>query len=549
MGAALRVEVDAILVDPLFTRAPIQSKLLLFLCEQAIEGDKNLTQYAIAVDGLGKPENYDLQNDSYPRVQVSRLRSNLANYYSRNEPVAEHCAYIRQGDYRLRLGSRKMAYPDSLQSKGAKPESIEPSQAESGTPSQPVPAQLAAVETRKKPFFANRHFLAFGAGAISLAALGVLVGAQTQRAKALAPPSIELKLTGTGEFSDASGSNDLLTRVARVSRNQLNQSFVSNLAAPQSDSSGDEDYIVTVDLGQGVSRPDAQVTLRASDDTLLYSETVAYRDDDSVFLTDISASLVFLIAPNGVIAKNELAQVSEEPQSPYQCFISIENSRTRGIETANLLDFCIDKFPKDRFASFWYARKAYMMYQSEILGGKEVTRSADAWKYVTRALAIDEHNAFANFVATKVTVAEGACDSARGYIAKAKERGTSYPTLLSAAETEASGCPTDDAEQTTEHKQLNALIARNPAPDGLLHTNMMLAALAIERRDLAVEVADRLIISEPDSTLERTSTLLRRSIQEPGFYRKNEEEIRDLVALFVWNKGAKDKIHRQLRQT
>ena len=111
---ALRLEVDRILAYPLFERAPIQTRLLKFLRDHAIAGDHGLTQYTVAVDGLGRPEDFDLSSDSYPRVQVSRLRSNLASYYARNEPVEGGCVYIKPGDYRLRLGSRKHAYPDTV---------------------------------------------------------------------------------------------------------------------------------------------------------------------------------------------------------------------------------------------------------------------------------------------------------------------------------------------------------------------------------------------------------------------------------------------------
>ncbi|MDN3645004.1 hypothetical protein QWY75_02150 [Pontixanthobacter aestiaquae] len=550
LAVALRTEVDSILLDPLFVRAPIQSKLLVYLCKQAVEGDHDLTQYAIAVDGLGKPDDYDLHNDSYPRVQVSRLRANLASYYSRNEPVGDHCVYIRQGDYRLRMGSRKNAYPDTLRSQRAVPEiadSIE----------QPVLPKTSYNDSGQKKaisdrttFFANRHFLVFGAGAIMLAAVAAVFGTQFQSADAMAPPSIELEVTGAEDFNETIGSTSLGDSVKRVARQQLNQSFVSNLISRQNSEEAQRDYLVSIDLGPGISTPNAEITLRTNTDSVLYSEVVPYTGDADAFLRELSANLVHLTAPNGVIASSEISQVSGKPRTPYHCFISIEANRARGPEMVKMLDSCIKRFPDDRFAAFWYARKAYGAYQKDIAAGLPVTRAANGWQFVTKALEIDQYNAFANFVAAKVSAAEGSCDESRIFIERAKERGTSYPTLIAAAESEASGCQAvNSADIDDEHSQIEVLIEQNPAPDALLHNYMMYSALSIKRPDLAKLVAGRLVIENPEGAVERASDLMRKSIEDPDYFRKNKESVRSAVSLFVWNARALDTIFSELEKT
>lgn len=99
----LRREVEAILEDLIFERSPMQTRLLRFLVEATVRGGPPPGQYEIAVDGLGRDPDFDLANDSYPRVHVSRLRSNLENYYARNRPVNGARVVIKPGRYTLDL--------------------------------------------------------------------------------------------------------------------------------------------------------------------------------------------------------------------------------------------------------------------------------------------------------------------------------------------------------------------------------------------------------------------------------------------------------------
>lgn len=60
------------------------SKLLRFLVDHKLQGErKPLTAYAIAVDALDRDDGFDTQIDSYPRVQIGRLRRLLDHFYLR----------------------------------------------------------------------------------------------------------------------------------------------------------------------------------------------------------------------------------------------------------------------------------------------------------------------------------------------------------------------------------------------------------------------------------------------------------------------------------
>jgi hypothetical protein len=61
-----------------FAKAPALRRLLLYLWEHR---DEELSEYAIAIDALGKREDFDPKLDASVRVHISRLRARLKDYF------------------------------------------------------------------------------------------------------------------------------------------------------------------------------------------------------------------------------------------------------------------------------------------------------------------------------------------------------------------------------------------------------------------------------------------------------------------------------------
>lgn len=103
-GASLRGELQEVLRDARFVRSPVLSKLLAFLVDATLRGDgKALKSYAVAVEGLGRSADFDSNNDTYPRVQVARLRRALEAYYSSTGSGRPFKLEIRSGSYEVWL--------------------------------------------------------------------------------------------------------------------------------------------------------------------------------------------------------------------------------------------------------------------------------------------------------------------------------------------------------------------------------------------------------------------------------------------------------------
>lgn len=75
-------ELASVLESAIFLRAPAVSRILSYVCKTSLDGEPgSLKEYNIAVDALGRDPDFDPNGDSIVRVEVSRLRKRLRQYY------------------------------------------------------------------------------------------------------------------------------------------------------------------------------------------------------------------------------------------------------------------------------------------------------------------------------------------------------------------------------------------------------------------------------------------------------------------------------------
>src|ERR1700686_2101332 len=75
-------QVERILRSEELRTSDVLRQILRILLEKSISGEADqLKEYTVATEGLGKSVNYAPQHNSAVRIQVSRLRQKLAEYY------------------------------------------------------------------------------------------------------------------------------------------------------------------------------------------------------------------------------------------------------------------------------------------------------------------------------------------------------------------------------------------------------------------------------------------------------------------------------------
>ena len=95
-----RDALDAILASPELARAPRLRQFLDYICRMYFEGRADeLKEYLIAVDALGRPEDFDHTKDSIVRVEALRLRKKLQQYYRGSGAETKLRIEIPQGGY------------------------------------------------------------------------------------------------------------------------------------------------------------------------------------------------------------------------------------------------------------------------------------------------------------------------------------------------------------------------------------------------------------------------------------------------------------------
>lgn len=86
-----REQVSRILASDTFHASEVLRRLLRFLADKTFSGEADhLKEYSVGLDALGKPPTYDPRQDSGVRLQASRLRQKLDEYYrgeGNNDPV------------------------------------------------------------------------------------------------------------------------------------------------------------------------------------------------------------------------------------------------------------------------------------------------------------------------------------------------------------------------------------------------------------------------------------------------------------------------------
>lgn len=108
-----RAELERILSDPRFHATERQRAILRYLAERRFAGcEEGVKAYSIALDVLGRASNFDASNDPIVRIEVSRLRSSVENYYEAFGAERDVTIHIPKGTYVTLFPRSHVPYED-----------------------------------------------------------------------------------------------------------------------------------------------------------------------------------------------------------------------------------------------------------------------------------------------------------------------------------------------------------------------------------------------------------------------------------------------------
>ncbi len=162
----IREELQSVLASPRFRQSPRCTKLLRYICSGALlDQPEQITEYTIALDVLGKTEDFKEGKDAIVRVEVHRLRKRLAEFYEEEGASHRVRIFIPTGSYVPQFQIHNAFPMEELCVAGTERDDI-PAQ-DGAAPEQPVPS---ARESR----WIHSPSRAWAAGAALLLAAAIL---------------------------------------------------------------------------------------------------------------------------------------------------------------------------------------------------------------------------------------------------------------------------------------------------------------------------------------------------------------------------------------
>lgn len=403
------LERDRLLSDPEFARSPTMCKLLRFLVDYKLSGNSvPLKSYTIATDALGRDADFDAQADSYPRVQMGRLRHMLDNFYLR-----------KGGENRLAIAPKQyaIALEPNVPSAEAGNDLVGQSTGSNAEERQGAgPTESETLPPLEKNNIDRRASHRRSIGFLGVVILATLAGILTHQLWPV--PDIS---RDENEIAYPRVALDLPDAAVGSSGNVLSESIGNHLVRGLKGFGG----IRVFDIKSG--RPDNSgyvIKLRFMDSEEDYIELRLLNRDSGEILwsreidtageqawkQDLDKAVVSLVGNYGEIAQSEIAKVENDFSAGYPCLLQFDlYVRYREREKLKPLRTCLQKsvkrFPQDAhllsIAAFAQNMSENSEPDSNVKGlGMVLARKAEA---------LDHDSAAANFAIAQSAFFAGDC--------------------------------------------------------------------------------------------------------------------------------------------
>jgi len=479
-------EVEQISATAEFERAPVMRRLLSFLVDATLNGQGDeLKAYAVAVDGLGRSPDFDAQSDSYPRVQVGRLRRMLEAHYAQHPPTDEVRLSVPQGRYKVHF------------------EAAEPA---AEAPSRPVPPAPPAAPKPRRSWFAILALLIL-VGFVCLLLWVWIAGTIQQQPQAPVPPRealVAAPLLELGHVVTVPDEAESAAMADSVLLDGLRRSWLVRLRSlPPAVAKGAAiaggaavDYRLTGEIVDG-PKPILYLRLwRARSDVLLWSDQVAVPHKPDMMADALGPILADLIQPYGVIATDQRAQYSDNPAPGYACQLMVyrykrERSVAMHAEARACVDRTLELDPNNAQA---LAAQAYLTIDEQVFGydtepGNPTER---AFGLARAAVAGDPFLPFAHYAFARAAYFSGSCDLTKREGERAIELNPHDPDMMALVGILMLNCDDPGAEAISRKA-----ITLDPNAPSSFYTPLVYSAL--ERRDYRSALAEARKMTPPPS--------------------------------------------------
>jgi hypothetical protein len=425
----MRAELERLLAAPGFAQSPVMSRLLRFLVEETIAGRGDAVKaYVVAVEGLGRSPEFDPDTDSYPRVQVGRLRRLLTAHYALH-PVDNPCLHIPLGAYRVHLSNRRVAYPTLVDAEEAQADA-EDEREDAGQPDN--------VRTVRSRGWVLAAFLI----AVGLLVMGASLWRRSS-APATVPdivsPVLLIHMSGDGVPGQSRGSG--LTDLAMANlADGLRRSWVMRpiVAGPVSrNRNADARYAIEAQAGPASSEDRLHLFVRLMDEgsgAVIWSTDRMVSTDASRMKADLAGLIAQIGSPFGVIAQAERSRIGFSMQPGYPCLLAYGTYyRTREDALKRKVLGCLQQDgPEPGLVHAVEAARAVMIYANADVPHVRAQRLVEAKQVAARAVARKWDSPDALFSSASLAFYNGECQRAAHFASRAIRANPYNPNMFGA---------------------------------------------------------------------------------------------------------------------
>ncbi|WP_321325172.1 hypothetical protein [uncultured Parasphingorhabdus sp.] len=480
----LRAETHKLLQSPDFIRSPVMSQLLSYLVEESISNpDTPPKAYQVAVDGLGRSEDFDVQADSYPRVQVGRLRKMLGTYYSAHKSATR--LHIPIGHYAVKI---------------AVDEGPQPTDGKNSAPDKPSP-----TERGRDRWFDNRLIRIALAILLLIAAAGLIwllkptdpddnrTGMLTEHNTL--PPKIYIAASDAephiAEDDRSAGIEEFFEGTfARSSQVRLAAAVEPDVASIR----GQNAYLFESHVVPGRSGPEIKFQLTSLiEGETIWSTTVKMPDSPADYPDQLGPVSSRITGIFGLVATDQRKRLPDSAMIGYPCLLRFDSYRAnRDPDLLPVVESCITQsLAIDPYDSEILAAASFIAFLRKEATGREPDPE-QGLEYARRAMVRGRENASANFALARSSFFNGNCIRGKEFAEKAVALDPYEAAIQAQAGAFLFACGDPDAT-----RYLRRAIALDPRGSLLAETALVLMLLAEGKDAQALEVAEKIV---PSST-------------------------------------------------
>lgn len=407
----IAIEAGKIGASPEFARAAVMRKLLDFLVGETIAGrGDQLKGYAVAVDGLGRSADFDSQGDSYPRVQVGRLRRLIDAFYAINPSADGVRLTIPAGRYRVELDrGEALAGPHS-------PVEVSPEAA-----AQPRRWRLASAVVALL--------------IVAVVGIGVFAGLRWKAGQVVEAPMLELTPMTAQRVDPLMAEAVRATLLDSLRRTWLIQVRTARRTGPPDDTPVKIAYRLSGDMTGG-ARPTLFLRLwRTAPDRLIWSARVALPSNPDALAEALAPTMAELLQPYGVLAGQQRVEVGTSYAPGQPCFLQYDRYRQSATQPVQAkLAECLRNTLADQPTN---ATALAMMSQlgtdGEVMAWADTAVPAqDAFRYARQAVSANPSSSLANHALARAAFLDGGCPLSVRASRRAAGLAPNDPAMLSA---------------------------------------------------------------------------------------------------------------------